>query len=304
MLGAYLMLLGVSLIWSTNFIIGKALAASVPPFTIMACRALLASIILGGWLLSRRRKLPPAGSFVQFLILGLTGVFLFNSLIYTSLRYTSAVNATIINAFCPIVTIFMGVLMLSEKVSMQQYLGALISLAGIFLIASHGSWANIVNLSFNNGDLIVLADTVIWAFFSVYGKKVMQTTGPIETVAYSTLAALPFCLVAAALELRDYNFAALTWPVVSGMLYLGLFASVIALIWWYTGIHRLGVAVAAIFYNLIPVFAMVIAALFLQEEIHYYQLIGCFFVLIGIVLSSQNKKEQLPERVDGAGAKS
>lgn len=301
MLGAYLMLLGVPLIWSSNFIIGKVLAASVPPFAITACRVLLASMIFGFWLLYKRRGLPPAGSYLQYLVLGLCGVFLFNSLIYVSLRFTSAVNATIINAFCPIVTMFMGTFMLQEKVFLKQYLGAFISLIGIFFIASHGSWEAVVNLSFNRGDLIVLADTVVWAFFSVYGKKVMRSTSPMETVAYSTLAALPFCLFAGFLELRDYHFAAFTWPVVSGLLYLGLFASVIALLWWYTGIHRLGVTVAANFYNLIPVFAMVIAAVFLHEKVHLYQLVGCSFVLIGIVLSSQEKKYKWRGHMGRAG---
>ncbi|MEW5898939.1 MAG: DMT family transporter [Bacillota bacterium] len=294
----YLVLLAVPLIWSLNFILGKVLIDSLPPFTITASRFTVGGAFLGLWLLWKRKRLPPAAVRFPLLILGLSGIFLFNSVLYAGLRYTTAVNATLINSFSPVIMVFLSGWLLKERVSWRQFGGAFLSLAGIALIVSHGKWQNLAALTLNLGDVLVFTAAVIWSFFSIYSKKVMQVLSPVETVAYSTLTGLPFLWVASWWESHGLPAPVLfTWPVLASLIYLGIFASVLAFFWWYTGIRHLGAARAANFYNLIPVYAMLLAVVFLRENVFFYQAAGGILVIGGVFLSARlagsDKKEKV-----------
>lgn len=294
MASSYALLLAVPLVWGLNFVFGRALAASLPPFTIAAGRFSIAALVFGAWLLLKKKSLPPPETRLPLLLVGLSGVFAFNSILYLGLRYTTAVNGTLINSFNPMVTVFLASQLLKEKTNWRQYGGAALSLLGVALIVTKGSLRGATHLSFNLGDVIIFFNTFTWAFFSTYGKKVMETLSPVDTIAYSTVAGFPFLLAASLLELWRYGLPAFSWGDILALVFLGLFASVLAFIWWYTGIQRLGAARAANFYNLIPVYSIVISAIFLGERIFIYHLAGGALILLGIALSSSGTRRLSP----------
>lgn len=286
----YVYLTVVPLIWAGNFIVGKVLIQSLPPFSISAGRFIVGALILGLLLLNLKDKTKLDGTIkIKILILGLTGVFAFNSLLYIGLKYTTAINATLINSFSPIVIIYFSWLFLKENIGYKQILGSLFAILGIVTIQSQGSPTILYNLDFNIGDLIIFLNTFIWAIFTILGKNVMCSLSPMETTTYSTLAGLPFLCLVSGWEISHTNIA-LSWPIVAGILYLGVFATVLAFIWYYKGIQIVGVAKSANFYNLIPVYSVFLAVFFLQEQITLYHIIGGFCVMLGIVLSSGNLK--------------
>ncbi len=282
----YLLLTIVPLIWGSNFIVGKVLIDALPPFSIAAGRFLIGALILCPWLLMRKEKKKIAGPLMpKILIMGITGVFAFNSLLYIGLKYTTAINATLIGSFNPIVTIYFSWLILRENITLKQILGSVISIVGIIIIESQGSWSVLYNLDFNAGDLIIFANTFIWAIFTVLGKNVMNYLSPLETASLSIVAGLPFLVIVSGWELYHINIT-ISWPVALGILYLGLFATVLAFVWHYKGIQAIGVAKAAIFYNLIPVYSIFLASFFLQEKVQPWHIVGGFCVVLGILLSS------------------
>ena len=282
----YIYLTVVPLIWSGNFIIGKVLIESLPPFSITTGRFFVGALILGLMLLCKKDRAKLNRNVkIKVLILGLTGVFAFNSLIYIGLKYTTAINATLINSFNPIVTLYFSWLFLKENISFKQIMGSLVSIIGIVIIECQGSWAILYSLNFNIGDLIIFIDTFIWAVFVILGKNVMSSLSPMETTTYSIFAGLPFLFLATGWEASGTQII-LSWPIVAGILYLGVFATVLAFIWYYKGIQLVGVAKSANFYNLIPVYSMFLAVFFLQEQITLYHIIGGLSVVLGILISS------------------
>ncbi|WP_347489230.1 DMT family transporter [Desulfoscipio sp. XC116] len=286
----YIYLTVVPLIWAGNFIVGKVLIGVLPPFSISAGRFIVGALILGLLLLNLKDRTKLDGILkIKILILGLTGVFAFNSLLYIGLKYTTAINATLINSFSPIVTIYCSWLFLKENIGYKQILGSFFAILGIIIIQSQGSPAVLYNLDFNIGDLIIFLNTFIWAIFTILGKNVMYSLSPMETTTYSTLAGLPFLFLASGWEISHTDIA-LSWPIAAGILYLGVFATVLAFIWYYKGIQMVGVAKSANFYNLIPVYSIFLAVFFLQEQITPYHITGGFCVMLGIVLSSGNLK--------------
>ena len=287
----YILMLLVPLIWSSNFVLGRILVQNLPPFTITTARFGIALVILLILLkIKGQLKWPDKDLLVKITLLGFTGIFGFNTILYIGLKYTTAVNSTIINAFNPVVMAVMSTLWLQETLSARQIVGLFISFIGIFIIAVKGSWQVMLSLGFNTGDIIIFFDTIVWAFFTVLSKKVMSRLSPLETTTYANFAGVLF-LIPAMLSEWGGEIPMFT-PVHSLMLlYLGVFASVIAFLWWNKGVSEIGPTRAAAFYNLIPVYAAILAYFILGERLQLYHLIGGIMVLSGVYLGIKKKTQ-------------
>ncbi|WP_162896715.1 DMT family transporter, partial [Cysteiniphilum halobium] len=86
------------------------------------------------------------------------------------------------------------------------------------------------------------------------------------------------------------------WQTVGSIFYAGVFASILAFSFWNIGVRTVGRAIAAYFFNLLPVFSSLLAIGFLWEKIHTYHVIGFLLVLSGILLATlpvYNLKQKL-----------
>lgn len=286
----YLLMFVVPLIWSSNFVIGRVLVQHLPPFTITTARFGTALIILLAILKYKGLlKLPVREKIIPLALLGLTGIFGFNTILYIALKYTTAVNSTIINSFNPVVVAVLSALWLKENPGLKQMLGLLLSFLGIVVIATRGSWDILLSLSFNPGDILVFLNTFVWAFYTVMGRKIMSSMSPLEMTAFANLAGVLFLMPAMLYEWRG-GIPALTPGQLLVLLYLAVFASVLGFLWWNKGVSEIGPARAAAFYNLIPVYAAVLAYFLLDERLYLYHLAGGIMVLSGVYLGLAKKK--------------
>ncbi len=283
----YFALTVVPLIWGSNFIVGKHLVASLPPFALTTGRFTVALLCLLPLYLYNRIKHPPGkirgSTWFLLFFLGLTGVFAFNTLLYAGLRHTSPVNATLINALNPTLTVLMSLLILGEKAPRRQVLALVFSFAGVAWIALQGQPARLVSLAFNPGDLVILFGTLVWAVYSVGVKKAVTTVSPLAATTLSIFLGLLLLFPATYIELTHYPVSPLTWETVLALIYLGVFPSVIGFWLWNRGIGQVGPGKAAMFYNLIPPFTAVMNYLFLSEVPKAYHVAGGFLVLWGVI---------------------
>lgn len=102
-LASYTLLFLPPFFWSTNFIVGKALVDKVPPWTLNSGRFIVSALVLIPVLLYRK-EWPPRHTLLPLVLMSLTGVFAFNAVLYIGLRYTSAVNAALVNSTTPVTT--------------------------------------------------------------------------------------------------------------------------------------------------------------------------------------------------------
>lgn len=283
----YLALTLVSLIWGSNFIVGKQLAETFPPLTLTTGRFTVAFLCLLPVFLYNRLKHTAekiaAKTWGLLFFLGVTGVFAFNTLLYAGLRQTSPVNATLINAFNPTLTVLLSIFILGEKLRGKQILGLILSFLGVTWIALQGQPARLSSLAFNPGDLIILFGTLVWAVYSIGIKKTVTAVSPLATTTLSIFLGLLVLFPAAYIELAFHPVGPLTWKSIFALIYLGVFPSVIAFLLWSRGIAQVGPGTASMFYNLIPLFAAVMSYLFLAEIPRNYHLIGGALILWGVI---------------------
>ncbi|MDR7073463.1 DMT family transporter [Fictibacillus barbaricus] len=287
----YALLVLATLLWGGNFVIGRAITSSLPPFTLSFFRWCTAFLIF----------LPFAWSSLQkewhlvkkrwpiVIMMALTGITGFNTLLYIALHYTTSINASLVNTSTPIVIYMLSFIVLKERLNKNQIIGTVLSLFGILFILSKGSLAILLNFSFNKGDLIVIAAVICWGIYSLLIK---QYAGRLPGFSTFTVCMVLGIFLLLPFYIHESATTPVHWSVgsVLTILYTGIFASIVAFMSWNTAVARVGANKAGVFLNLIPVFAAFFAVLFIGEKLAWYQLAGGIIVILGVYMSTRLTK--------------
>ena len=253
--------------WATNMILGRYLRNDIGPLTLAASRFLIASLLFA--ILLRRR--PPEDRHLgpdRWLLLGMafTGVALFSPLLYLGLRFTTAVNASLISAVGPLITGVMAVVLIGESMSRRQLGGAVAGLVGVAILISGASLTLWRTMELNVGDLMTLAAVTLWALYSVLGQRVMRHRSALSATAFPVFLSLPFLVLAAVWEMQTLPMN-LGPQLLAFVLYIAIAPTVVGFVSWNEGVRRLGPSGAMIFMNTLPLYGALFGYLLLNEPI-------------------------------------
>lgn len=287
-LGIYFAMLLVPVFWGGAFGVTKHALTEVPPLTLSAFRFLLAGLLMAAWVVFRGEWSNAAvrRHWFPLLLLGVTGIVGYNYFFAVGLQYTTAINAALIIVINPVTTALVAVLFLGERWSTRLGLGLCLSFLGVLTVNTRGDLSQIMNLTFNFGEVMMLGAVASWTTYTSISKILMKKTPPTMATAASTImGALLLVLV----SLPEGGWGKL--PTVSGqvaaeIVYLILFPSVIAFILYNTGVRQLGASKASSYINLMPVNAVLIAALLYGETVTPAHLVGMVLVIAGVVLTT------------------
>jgi drug/metabolite transporter (DMT)-like permease len=215
-----------------------------------------------------------------------SGVVLFAPTLYLGLRYTTAVNATLINGFGPLITGLLAGLLIGEPMSRRQVGGALIGLVGIAALILGGSPALWQEAQINIGDLITLTAVTLWAIYSVLGRRVMRHRSALSATAISAFVGTPVLMLAAAWELQSFS-PDMTVGLAGIILYIGVVPTVIGFLAWNAGVRRLGASGAMVFYNTLPLYGALLGTLLLDEPLGAAHLVGGALIVAGGLWASR-----------------
>ncbi len=276
-----------TLTWATNMVLGRWLRDDIGPLTLAAARFFIASLLFAPLLRRRPREERRLGQ-DRWLLLGmaLSGVAVFTPVLYLGLRFTTAVNATLVNGFGPLVTGLLAALLIREPMSRRQFTGAVIGLAGVISLISGGSLIFWQAVHGNVGDLISLGAVALWGLYSILGRQVMRRRSALSTTALSVFLGLPPLLLAAAWEVQTFPVSVRP-QLVLAVLYIGIAPAVIGFLSWNEGVRRLGSSGAMVFYNTLPLYGALLGRLFLDESIGPAHLIGGTLIIGGGLWASR-----------------
>jgi drug/metabolite transporter (DMT)-like permease len=269
------------LTWATNMTLGRWLRGDVGPLTLAAGRFLVASLCLAALLQRQPASDRRVGS-DRWLLLGmaLSGVAIFAPTLYLGLRFTTTVNATLIQGLSPIITGLLAALLIREPMSSRQAAGAIAGLMGVLVLISGGSLTFWRTMRTGVGDLIVLGSAALWGLYSVLGRQVMRHRSPISATAFATFLGVPLLLAAAVWEMQIIPPSA--GPrLILAILYIGIVPSVVGHLAWNTAVRQLGASGAMLFYNTLPLYGTLLGYLFLGEPIGVSHLLGGALIVGG-----------------------
>lgn len=294
----YLLLIIATASWGGNWVASRAVIHDVTPFALVFWRWFLAGLIMLPFVAGHaRRDLPIALKHWRWIVFfGLTGPAAFPIFGYLGIRYTTAVNAALLNSSVPLFTIPIAWLILRHTVRGRQAAGLLLSLAGVLAILSAGEIGTLAMLSFNPGDVLILSAVVLWALYTVmlYRRPAIH---PFSFFFFTMLVAIAVCVPFYAIELLAGDTFAIEPRTLAAVGYLALFPSVVAFICWNHAVPLVGPNVASFFYPAAPVFASLSAIVVLGEQLHAYHFAGFLLVLVGLFLSSSGAVGKTPYQV-------
>ena len=281
----YLKLVLTMAVWGGAFTIGRVVAQTVSPFSAGFGRFAIASVFLCFLIGIKGEKLPRLNLRQGFLVfcLGLSGILVYNLFFFLGLRDISASRAGLIIALNPVCITLASRIFLKERLTALKILGIAVSLLGAAVIITEGNISTIVSQGIGKGELTILGCVISWTAYSLLGKLAMQELSTLATTTYGiwigTVLLLPFTIWE-----QQAQSSAINLPTVLGLAYLGILATVMAFNWYYEGIKTIGAGKAAVFINLVPMFAIIFGTIFLQESLTASILFGGSLVILGVSL--------------------
>jgi drug/metabolite transporter (DMT)-like permease len=282
-------LVAVPAIWGGTFVAGKIVVATLTPLMgsfaryLVACVALLiAAFVLEGGL-PRLSRAQWAGTFV----LGCLGVFAYNLFFMGALARLPASRAALIIALNPAITIAISALVLKERLSARRWLGVVVALLGVAIVVSRGDPAGFVSGDVGMGELMMLAAVASWALYTILGRRVLGGLSPLAATNYAALWGTLLLGLVAAPHFDTLHPLQFDWPMVVSLLYLGVFGTALAFVWYYMSVKKLGASVTSIFNNLVPVFGVAISVFVLGEPLLVSMLVGGAVTIVGVLMVSR-----------------
>ena len=290
---AYLLLILTTLFWSGNFIVGKAASIyQIPPFSLNFYRWLFAFLILLPFtfkeILSRKKYILDNISF--FIILGITSITIFNSIVYYSLYYTQVISGVLMISTIPVWIMFIASILKIEKTNLFQIIGVILSLTGVIFIITKADIELIKSLDFNKGDLSMVVAMFAWATYSALLRKKTYEISQIALLEIIIICGLVFLIPIYFIEMSSGNLIILGKPFILTLTYVVLFPGILAFLFWIKGIAIIGANRAGVFLHLMPIFGALMAMMIFKEKFMFYHSLGAIFIIAGITLSNKNKK--------------
>ena len=289
---AYFLLVLTTIFWSGNFIVGKAASIyEIPPFSLNFYRWFFAGLILMPLtikeLINKRKYIFENIGF--FIILGITSITIFNSIVYYSLYYTQVISGVLMISTIPVWIIFISSILKIEKTNIFQIIGVALSLTGVIFIITKADIDLIKNLDFNKGDLTMVVAMFSWAIYSSLLKKKKYEISQIALLEVVIISGLLFLIPIYFIEMNMGNLIQLGKPFYLTLTYVVLFPGLASFFFWIKGISIIGANRAGAFLHLMPIFGAIMAMIFFDEKFMFYHFLGAIFIVMGITLSNKKK---------------
>lgn len=283
----YLLLALTNLFWAGNFVIGRAVHGTVPPVALAFFRWTGGFLIVIGFAWPHlKRDLPVIRASRPILLaFGLFGIGCYNTMVYLGLNTTTAINALLLQSVMPLAIILCTFLFFRERAGPMQWLGILVSLAGVAAIAGRGSLATLLELSPNRGDAWVLAAVVSYAIYSALLRR-RPAMHPLSFIAVTFALGATMLLPLYVWESIKVRTLDVGIPALLAIGYVSLFPSLLAYLCFNRGVELLGPNRAGQSVHLMPAFGSILAITFLGESIHAFHAVGVALIAAGIALAT------------------
>lgn len=283
---AHLGLLGTNLFFAINLSAVKYLTANgfMQPFGMNVIRVGVSVILF--WVLylfSKKRRPIDRADIPRFLLCALTGIAINQMLFLKGLSLTYPIHAVLLMLTTPILITLTAAWVLKERLTLYRLAGLSLGVSGALVLITardHGGAGTNVWL----GDLLVLVNAVSYTIYFILVKPLMLKYNPVQVIqqvfTWGMLMVLPFGWQ----EFIDIRWNSLGFTEYACISLIAIFGTFLAYLFNVYGIKVLGAGVAGSYIYIQPVFAAVIAMIFLHESLEWYKLAAAALIFSGVYL--------------------
>lgn len=284
----YLLMLLVPLFWGGAFATAKHVITEVPPLVAASLRFGITGIILvifitiqkeWQWQVIRNR-------WKGLLFIGFIGIFGYNALFFTALKYTSATNGALIIAAMPVFTMLGAVLLGKEKWNNKSGIGLALSMIGVIMVIVKGSLSNLFALSFNLGDILFVGALLCGVVYALIGESMLKGIPVMLSNTIIMLSGAVFLAISTVFEGgwdQVVNMSVQSWVE---MFYMVVCGTLIGYVIFNKGVESLGGSKASLYLNLTPIVATLLAVIAYGSSITLIQIVGMVIVLVGVYMAT------------------
>ena len=288
---AYVFLFLTVTFWAGNFVVGKfASIYEVPPFSLNFYRWLFAWLILAPFTLPEiiKKKDYIINNFKLFIVLGVTSITIFNSIVYYSLNFTQVISGVLMISTIPVMIMFFSSIFKIEKTNIFQIIGVILSFLGVMIIITKANFEILKNLNFNKGDITMVIAMFSWALYSTLLKRQTYEISQLSLLQVVMSFGLVFLIPIYFIEYQLGFRITLDKPFYLILSYVVLLPGLASFILWIKGISMIGANRSGVFLHLMPILSAIMAMIIFNEKFMFYHMLGACFIITGILLS--NKK--------------
>ena len=292
-LTAYLYLFLTVTFWAGNFIVGKlASFYNVPPFSLNFYRWFFAWLILAPFTIPEiiEKKDYILKNYKLFIILGVTSITIFNSIVYYSLNFTQVISGVLMISTIPVMIMLFSSILKIEKTNIFQIIGVIFSFAGVIMIITKADIQILKNLDFNKGDITMVVAMFSWALYSTLLKRQKYEISQISLLQVVITFGLLFLIPIYFIEYQIGSRIILEKPFILILSYVVLFPGLASFLLWIKGISLIGANRSGVFLHLMPILSAIMAMIFFNEKFMFYHMLGACFIITGILLSNKKLK--------------
>ena len=285
----YLKLIGAMFMWGGTWIAGRVVAQELTaPLGVPAIRFLLAGLVLAAFALVTEGRIPrPQTGSEWGMVSGLamTGIFLYALCFFYGLKHITAGRGALVVALTPVVVVLTAWFLGRERMNALKLAGVAIAMAGCLTVIGNGNPLALLHGAVSIGEWLILGCVMCWTAYTFIGRRATKTLSPLAATLWASLIGAALIGITALL-LGGNDIAAWSWRVWASVVFLAVGGTALAFTWFADGVKRLGAARASAFVNLVPVFAVLQAAILLDERLGLSVLGGGLLVIAGVWMTA------------------
>ncbi|UCV08045.1 DMT family transporter [Dechloromonas denitrificans] len=279
--------------WGGTWIAGRVVAQELAaPLAVPAFRFLLAGLVLAGVALASEGRIPRPQTGSEWGIvtgLAVTGIFIYALCFFYGLKYITAGRGALVVALNPVLVALAAWFLGQERMTPRKLAGVIVALAGCLTVVGNGDPLALLQGAVGTGEWLILGCALCWTAYTFIGRRATKTLSPLAATLWASLLGALLLGVTALLQ-GGNELAEWSWRVWTSVLFLAIGGTALAFTWFADGVKQLGAARASIFVNLVPVFAVLQAAVLLNEHLGLAVLAGGLLVIAGVWLTSYSKE--------------
>ena len=296
-LATHLKLFTVAIIWGFGWPAGRVVANDVLPFTASWIRYIIATLCFLAYLkLSKQWMFPSKSEWKILFLIGFFSTCVYQAFFMFGMQYTAAGDASLMITFNPIFTAILAVIFLKESMHWNLVTGLLMGITGVGILFYYSPNIDIDFVDRAIGDLLIAGAALAWACNTILMKKAMTETdekstkplNPLELTVWSSVAGLILLTPIMAVETMTQGFVLPSADGWIGLVFLAIFSTVVAYVWFADGIIKIGASMSALYVYLVPPFGILGGYLLLDEKLGL-SLVFAFILITGGVFIAQSK---------------
>ena len=291
----YLLMVVATIMWAGAFIAGKLGINQFSPVVLTFLRMFFAGLIIFPIMKNKYKENWKIGkeNFLLIISLAIIGMIGYHLLFFSALRYTTASNAAIINAFNPLITAVLASFILKEYISIKKIFFILTAFIGVLLTITNWDLLSLINNGLNKGDFLMLLGATCWAIYSIIVKKGTNVMEPLKLITYTIITCVILLSPFALKEIIFDKALIVTPSAYMAVLYMAIFPTVGGYTIQQYCIKELGASTTALFINLVPVFTIIFAIIFLNEKLYLLNIVSITIIILSVLMFNMVKEEGL-----------